>query len=220
MDDGILLEAIKGELGNFETLVSLPFGLALAAGWAGFNASDEVSLLTLKLDRRRAFWAVVMAFVAINLGVLLLLLRLGDLIRLIGPSPKALTLLASHDWALNPFAAHGQAGAALFHDYFGLMALALVWWSVVAAAFLVRPEREVSAWDVWTLVFSAMGLVLTGALLRLSCAIGAVSGPCWPDYAETFCPRFALGLAGVGLGIALLLWVIRRRNALRAASRA
>jgi hypothetical protein len=221
MDDGVIIEAIKGELESLVTLVNLALSLSLVAGAAGLRRKGALELFSLQMNRKHAFWVMVVVFLAINLGAALVLLRLADLFTLIAAhadAPKrseAFSLLATYAWPLNPFAAHGDAGAARWYDHLGLMPLALVWWICLAATFAVRPERSAGAKPIWTVICTLLGLAFAAVTYVSFEAIRQAVPSAWPAYAASFCWRVHAAWPGITLGVVILLGVLHHRSKLR-----
>lgn len=109
-----MVESVGKHLDALAELIKWALLVALVSWWAGFEGLPTVDALGMKIPREDALWASIIVYIAVNSTTLVLLIRLGDLLKLVDDPNllPALGKLSLHPWPLNPFAYFGE-GAAL-----------------------------------------------------------------------------------------------------------
>lgn len=136
-DQKTLLESISKHLDSIAELIKWAILFAIALWWAGVQKQNPIEALGIKVRREHAFALGAIAYSAVNVLVLLKLLRLGDLFRAIPDTSvsEGIARLTTHIWELNPFAYFGPDILARAHSGLGLGGLIVVWWMCNSSLF-------------------------------------------------------------------------------------
>jgi hypothetical protein len=152
MDQDILVTAITGQLNGLSSLISTTVGLALVAAWTGLQGEERVSLFSLSVERRHAFYILGASFITANITAIIYFLRLADIVAQIDDAhlAEALTTLGTNAWPYNPFAVFGDSAFSALHSSFGYGLLIIIWWiGFTALSLLIEyPTRKIAEWFV------------------------------------------------------------------------
>lgn len=165
MEQSVILDSLTKHLDALAAVFNYSILLAVLTIWTGLRRKDELEVLGLKLTRHQALFIVSPLYLLLNLTVLILFLRIGDLLNLLAPLqpnkfPEGFSRLAAHTWLLNPFAYFGTTRAATWYEGDGYGLLIVTWWlcnsSLLALAENVRNHLRV--YFVFSGLFLLIGL--------------------------------------------------------------
>lgn len=161
MQQSDIVESIGKHLDALADIIKWALLLALVFWWAGFEGTDSVEALGMKVPRAHALWVSVFVYIVVNATVLVLFLRVGDLLKLADDAhlSAALGKLALHPWPLNPFAHFGTSFVARLHSGIGFGSLIVVWWVCNSSLYGFADQ-----------VRSPLALLLQGAFLAVGLA--------------------------------------------------
>ena len=169
MDQNILVNNVAKHLDSLETLVTSIVILAVAIAWAGIQRTQTIEVMGAKFDRRHAFFVVATLYLILNLSILILFLRLGDLIGFLDDKHivKGITQLATHRWILNPFAYFGNSTIAQVYSSEGFGLLIVVWWLCNASLSSLMDDKKNWAANFLLGLFLMIGLASIWAIHRV-----------------------------------------------------
>jgi len=172
----------------------------------------------MTFSRSQAFRAACCIYVAGSLVVLLLLWRIGSLLRMIGGDPKAVTRLATHTWLLNPFSYFGPHP---FYNSLGYGCLIFLWWMCTASLSTLTGGLLTKA-NIAQLIFflSVGGLVVLAAnrvgRIILCSKSPTISAAFYNSFAPLGHERVIAPIVGLVLGIvafvAIKFWIRSSRR--------
>jgi hypothetical protein len=170
MDPISLVEAIGKHLDVLEKISLWAFLLSLAVGWAGLQG-EEITALGMKFKRREAFFAAAFVYMFANVITIILFLRLGDLLLLLGADDRmfsqALTKLATHTWLMNPFAYFGGDGSSRLYEDEGAGLLIALWCFCSASLTTLIEGRRNIGHKILIGAFLLAGVSAVGAAGRI-----------------------------------------------------
>lgn len=173
MDQIILVANIGKHLDSLETLFNSVILLAIAIAWAGIQRSQIIEVLGTKFNRRYAFFVAAALYLVVNMSILVLFLRLGDLVALLDNKnlAKGITQIATHRWILNPFGYFGSSTIAQMYSSGGLGLLISIWWLCNASLSSLMDDKKNRAANILFGLFLIIGLVSMSAIHRVHAAV-------------------------------------------------
>jgi len=169
MDQETLIQSLTKHIDSLEIIFNWAVVLSIAVAWAGIQRQQQIEALTLKFDRRYAFYSISGLYLTANIAVLILLLRLADLLALLDDSHflKGLSVLATHSWVLNPFSYFGSSVTARFYSCEGIGLLIVVWWLCNTSLSTLLDYKSNKIAILLLILFLLVGLVSLGAIQRV-----------------------------------------------------
>ncbi len=172
MDPSILVDNIGAHLHLLEKAINMIILISPAIIWAGIKRDQYIQLFGNSFDRRHSFFIVSGFYLIINLFILCLLLRLGDLILML-PDAKSflsgITQLATHKWILNPYA-HFSSGRLTYlqaiYSSQGLGLLIFIWWFCNASLYSLMDDKKNRAAKILLVLFVSIGICSIFAIYR------------------------------------------------------
>ena len=130
MDQETVQDSLVKQLDAIEKSVLWALDIAVIVGWAGCHGANPIEILGITTSRSDAYLVSSSAFVLANLSILVALLRMGDLLNLLGDSDfiKGIEKVMTHSSLFNPFAYFGSTFLSGIHGGAGLGLLLLCWW--------------------------------------------------------------------------------------------
>jgi len=158
-----VVESVGKHLDALAELIKWALLVALVFWWAGFDRQPTVEALGMKIPREDALWASVFVYIIVNSTTLVLIIRLGDLFKLIDDAYllPALGKLSLHPWPLNPFAYFGEGFLTRLHSGLGFGSLIFVWWVCNSSLYAFADAGQ---------VHSPVALLFLGAFLAVGLA--------------------------------------------------
>jgi hypothetical protein len=212
MDSEILLTALGKQLDALNSVISWASGLALITAWAGLQRSPEISIFSMKIERKDALYLLGAAFLYVNIAAIFFFVRIADLLMIIESSSlsKALTIIGTHAWPFNPYAYFGNSLTSVVTSNCGYGALIAIWWLGLTALTLVQDDKAAIGFWIIVIVFFAVGLISMGAI-QLGFEIISVRLHELRDMElrnaiqSQAVPRTVLTLFGIGVGGAMFI---------------
>jgi hypothetical protein len=220
VEQTVLADSITKHLDALLALVNYAILLALAVTWTGLQRTDELTVLGIKFSRKHAFFVVSPLYLIMNLALVILFLRIGDLLNLLDNAnfSAGLTRLTVHPWLLNPFALFGSTRAARLYQAEGYGLLIVTWWLCNSSLLALTDDlkRHLFTYFVFTSLFLCMGVGAMGAINRIFYIIGvrmallnpALQGAIKAAHAQ----RDLESLLGIGIGVLLHMNVLRLQS--------
>lgn len=172
MDPKIIINNIATHLNLLESLVNTVIILSLAIVWAGIKRKQHIELLGNTFDRRHAFFIVAGFYLVINISVLLIFLRTGDLILLLKDKDSlitGITQFSTHRWLLNPysyFSTNKLTCVQFAYSSLGLGMLILVWWICTASLYSLMDDKNNVTAQILIGLFVAIGICSVFTIYR------------------------------------------------------
>lgn len=221
MDNETLVSALGGQLDVLESYVTWAIVVSLAIAWAGIQNAQEIELLNVKFNRRTAFYAAAVAYLVGNCLILILLLRIGDLMRLLPREAvvEGFSTLSTHSWVLNPFSYFGPAMSSQLHATGGYGLLIVTWWLCNTALFTLSDYERKRGARVLGVLFLLFGLTSMFAIHRVITIARVQLRVVAPDlesaFAATEMQRWAGAFLGILIGILLFTAAERLHRTVR-----
>ncbi|MBR1210315.1 hypothetical protein [Bradyrhizobium sp. JYMT SZCCT0180] len=161
MDQKELGDSIAKQLDAAADTIYWALLLAIVFLWAGLTNQDPIKALGMEIARSYALFIACGLYLATNLFVMVLFLRVGDTLQLVDDLtlPLALTKLGTHKWVANPFAFFGNGQLAKIYSSGGFGLLIIVWWIGNTSLYALSNDA-----------FSPIGLLLQGLFLAIGLA--------------------------------------------------
>jgi len=153
-----LLDSISAHMDALADVVKSTLLVAVVFWWAGLRHEKVIKVFELEIPRQQALIAAIVIFIVLNILVIDKLIRLRALVLLTPDAyvTKAVTRMATHPWAANPFAYFGAFGLSRYSANKGLSALILIWWVCNSSLFTLTDDA-----------MDPIGVLLQGAFLFL-----------------------------------------------------
>jgi hypothetical protein len=170
--------------------------------WSGFQKQYPVEALGVKVSSPYAFWLSIVAFVVANALVLILLLRLGDLVRLVDDTHflAAFGKLSLHPWPLNPFAYFGKGIVTRLQSAFGFSALIVVWWVCCLSICIFAYKSHSYGKFVLLMGFLVVGVASMAGIIRVMGLVLKRTEKLYVDLNKSLIVQGRVGMISVCLG--------------------
>ncbi|MDT7542228.1 MAG: hypothetical protein QOE33_2132 [Acidobacteriota bacterium] len=215
MDQEILIQSLGQHIDYLQSIFNWLIILSVVTAWAGIQRREEVEVLGLKIARRYAVYVICALYLIVNMIVLIIFLRLGNLISLIDDKNflKGLSILVTHTWILNPFSYFGNSRLARFYSCEGLGLLIVVWWLANASLSTLRDDKINNYALLLSTVFLLLGLVSMGAIFNVYQIIQKRLEYINPDLSQAFSSVFSqeLWASFLGVLVGLLAFVVANK---------
>ena len=215
MDQSIIVDAVSKHMDLLEKISVWALLLSLAIGWAGLQKKD-ITALGMTFARREAFAGAVAVYLFVNMIIIVLFLRLGDLFRLTDDKTfvQVFTRLATHTWIMNPFGYFGGDGLARTYSCEGFGLLIVLWWLCHASLTTLIDGRPTKRHTILIGVFLVLGLAAMFSVQRVGWIVLQRGSQLLPkdifnSISLTLVERSISTYLGIGIG-ALLFRVTQR----------
>jgi hypothetical protein len=216
VNQDIIVEALGKHLDALQTIFNSIIILAAAIAWAGISHQTEIEALSIKFQRRHAFFVAAALYLIANTVVAILFLRIGDLFILLDRSHiiVGFSTLATHSWILNPFSYFGYSIVPRIHSA-GAIGFLIFTWSVCNASLYTLDDKQHPLATKFIMgVFSFLGMISLMAIVRdlqyINIAVRIGDAAAIGDrFGFTVLERMAGVLIGIGSG-ALAFKIIKR----------
>jgi hypothetical protein len=225
MNQTILMDAVTKHLDSIASMVNYAILISLAVAWSGLQRREELEALGLKFSRRDAFAVVCPLYLVVNLAILIMFLRIGDLLWLAdgGHIDEAVTRLAVHPWIMNPFSYFGTTFSAHSYAGEGLGLLIVTWWLCNSSLVTLVDEPQTRGYVILTTVFLLLGLGTMLSIERVyAIALNRLlqSGSHLHDYILRTAPeRTFANFLSIAIGVLLLRSVVRLKERFKTTGR-
>ncbi|HEY4988174.1 MAG TPA: hypothetical protein VII09_00120 [Opitutaceae bacterium] len=213
MNQDVIVDALGKHLDALQTIFNSIILLAVAIAWAGISRQTEIEALSMKFQRRHAFFIASGLYLIANIVVLTLFLRIGDLFLLLdGPHTSAgFSMLATHTWILNPFSYFGRTLYARLLSAGGPGLLIFTWWLCTASLITLDDKRHPFATKFIFGALNVLGfLSLSAILFDFETVAGQLEITDTIDrFRYTIIERMVGVLCGIGLGTLALKGIQR-----------
>lgn len=132
-----IVDAIGKHLNQLKSVISWFVLLALVFVWASLSNADPIKALGIEISRQHAFYVAAIIYSLLNIRVLDVLLRIGDLVNLLDDDHivDGLSKMAFHSFVANPFSYFGDGLVARLHSCKGFGLLIITWWFANSSLF-------------------------------------------------------------------------------------
>jgi len=168
MNQAALVEALKSQLDLAEHLFNWALIFSAAVAWAGLQRQPYIEAFHVKVDRRDAFVAIAVLYLFATTVAIVLFLRIGDLFTLVDCDHfgQAVTIVATHQWILNPFSYFGPSSVARSYSAEGNGLLIAVWWLCNSSLYTLIDVKQSRRAKVLLVIFVMVGVVAVFSLRR------------------------------------------------------
>ena len=169
MNTEALAKAIDGNFDNLKTIFNWAILLSLTVLWAGMRHKREIEAGGFKFDRAYAINFAAGLYSLANLGVIISITRLCELLRL-ADRQSAVSSLMLDPWPLNPVSYVTGDFFMLLGNGVGLGVWVLTWWLAFASMIAVRRQKpqHVSQGMVAAFVWSSLVVGLFLLILEMT----------------------------------------------------
>jgi len=161
MQEDVLVKALSDCLSSLESFISAAILLAIAVIWPALRGKSTLEFMSMKVERQYAIPVLSSIYLAINLAVLILFLRLAFLLQLLpdGECAKsAMDTIATHSWILNPYSFFGNSLAAQLYSASTYGLLIVVWWFCFASMHVLGDSPKTKIQKRLEGIFLGVGL--------------------------------------------------------------
>jgi hypothetical protein len=221
MQQSDIVELIGKHLDALADIIKWALLLALVFWWAGFEGTDSVEALGMKVPRPHALWVSVFVYIIVNVTVLVLILRVGDLLKLVDEAHLVPVLgrLALHPWPLNPFTHFGMSFVTRLHSGIGFGSLIVVWWVCNSSLYTFADQVRSPVALLLQGIFLAVGLASVQAINRVYGIVlqrtAGVDAALHSALLSSRVERLVFVFVGIGVG-AFIAYVTQLARLLRA----
>lgn len=122
MNQDTIVDAIAKHLDQLKSTIGWAVLLALVFVWASISNADPIKAVGIDISRQHAFYVAAIIYSLINLRVLDVLLRIGDLITMLEDDHfiDGISKMAVHSFIANPFSYFAMASWHAFTAARGL----------------------------------------------------------------------------------------------------
>jgi hypothetical protein len=169
MEQEIIIDALGKHLSSFQYILAWAVIVAFGVGWAGLQNSKELEVVSLKFNRRAAFYVATLLYLMANLATLLLLWRMEALLSSLDDQHflRGYTTLALHEWLLNPFAYAGSSAIASLSTIWSIGLLIISWWICITSVVVLRGKQPILKSVILPILFYAAGIVSLVSFYRI-----------------------------------------------------
>lgn len=139
MKQSSVLQSLGRHMDALNVTVGWTFVLALAVGLEAISGADRLTILDSQIPRSHAHVVVGIIYILLNVKVLLILTRLGNLMLLLRDDfvLEGYSNVVLHTFIANPFGYFGTDGSLRLDSAMGLGSLVLFWWMINATLLML-----------------------------------------------------------------------------------
>ena len=224
--DGInqpnVIDTIKDNMDMLENMFSWAILIALTIGWAGLIKQGDIEIIGIKVKRKYAFYLVATLYLVVNIALIILFARLGELLLLLDNANfiEGLSKVTIHTWLLNPYSFFGYSILSRGFSSLGYGLLIFCWWICYTSLYLLRDGKETSTTKTLPILFLVVGLLALIIINRnydiISLRLADINSEFYNAINATRTERTVVGLVGIGLGVSLFTFLVNMQSKLTA----
>ena len=130
LDQNVIISSISNHMDSLTKTINWYLVVTFIFLWAGLNHESEISALSIKIQRYQALTVACGYYIAMNMHVFHMFLRLANLVEVLDSEHliEGLSVLSTHHWSFNPFSYFGATVRSRWHSCLGYGFLIIIWW--------------------------------------------------------------------------------------------